>query len=105
MPEEHLEQIEMEEELLEPTPEPEIVYIIQYSDPTEMREISPEIVSTVTTNVVTITAVILVAYAVMEILKGLLNLSSWLFEQPAPKLFKGMMNLKPKKNPLGADND
>ncbi len=53
-----------------------------------LTEITPEVVTIVTSNVLTLTAVIFTVFAVMEILIGILNLSTWLFEMPMPKLFK-----------------
>jgi hypothetical protein len=57
--------------------------------------IPAETIATVTSNVVLLTAVILVAYAVMEVVRGLLNTSTWLFELPMPAVFKASIKGKP----------
>ncbi len=54
----------------------------------ETTNIDPELIGIVISNVVTLSAVILTGYAVMEILTGMINLSTWLFEMPMPKVFK-----------------
>lgn len=56
--------------------------------------INPDLVTTVTSNVILLTAIILVSYAVMEILRGLLNISTWLFELPMPAVFKAGLKTK-----------
>jgi len=59
-----------------------------------LTPVEPELVTTVTSNVVLLTGIILVAYAVMEIIRGLLNVSTWLFELPMPAVFKAGIKQK-----------
>jgi hypothetical protein len=64
-----------------------VIPVLQDWRKKDMQPIAGEIVVTVTSNVIKITAVIMVGYAVMEVIRGLINMSTWLFELPMPAVF------------------
>jgi hypothetical protein len=80
-----------------------VIPVLQDWRKKDMQPIAGEIVVTVTSNVIKITAVIMVGYDVMEVIRGLINMSTWLFELPMPAVFKASLKSK-KQNVKGSDD-